>query len=204
MPFKLLGTVILLVLVTVFCGFNNGDGYRCNVNLLFRTFTDVPVFLTVIASFACGMIVTLPFTFGKRRRRADRPDKAGTSEKTPQSKKQRSQAHGSSFDAPEVKVTVRPGTLYEDALAAGTDRVAGSEEHASAAPSSGAATAVSASQQTPAATRKSPFAQARENAKQKKARLKAEKEAKAQQKNAEKKSAEKAAPSVNDVPKIQR
>lgn len=185
MPFKLIGTVILLVLVTVFCGFNNGEGYRCNVNLLFRTFTDVPVFLTVIASFAAGMVITLPFTFGRRRK----------GDKAPKEPKQKKASRGLPLsDVPEVKVTVRPGTIYD-----------GSSAQNGAAFSSAAngATGVRV---------KSPFEQARENAKAAKEKREAEKAAKREAKDAAKKAksdkknaGSKEPPaelSVNEVPKI--
>ena len=67
MPFRLIGSIILLVIVTIFCGFNLGDSYKSDLNLLVHTFHAVPVFLIVLGSFFAGCIVVLPFTFGKRR-----------------------------------------------------------------------------------------------------------------------------------------
>lgn len=69
MSFKLIGMIFLLVIVTLFCGFNNGEGYRCNVNLLFHTFENVPVFLTALVAFLAGATVALPFTFVKRAKK---------------------------------------------------------------------------------------------------------------------------------------
>jgi len=71
MPVKLIGTVILLLIVTIFCGFNLGEAYRCDVNLLFYTFKEVPVFFTVLLSFFAGMLVMFPFTIGNARRKAE-------------------------------------------------------------------------------------------------------------------------------------
>lgn len=67
MPFKLIGTIILLVIVTIFCGFNLGEENRCDINFIFHTLKDVPAFLTVIVSFFCGVLVMIPFTFKKQK-----------------------------------------------------------------------------------------------------------------------------------------
>ena len=68
MPIKLIGTIILLILVTIFAGVNLDN--KCDITFIFYTFKDVPVFMTVIISFAIGLIVMLPFTFGRKRRKA--------------------------------------------------------------------------------------------------------------------------------------
>ncbi|MDE6350713.1 MAG: hypothetical protein K2K67_06900 [Treponemataceae bacterium] len=70
MPVKLLGTVALLIIVTIFCGFNLDDEFRCDINLLFHTFRDVPVFLTVLISFFAGVLLMMPFSFGNAKFRA--------------------------------------------------------------------------------------------------------------------------------------
>ncbi len=62
MPFKLILFIIVVVLVTVFIGFNLENA--CSVWLFFRTFDNVPVFITIFAAFALGVLVMLPFTFG--------------------------------------------------------------------------------------------------------------------------------------------
>lgn len=71
MPIKLLGTVVLLIIVTIFCGFNLGEDYRCNINLLFHTFENVPVFFTVLISFLTGVLIMFPFTIGNAKHRAE-------------------------------------------------------------------------------------------------------------------------------------
>lgn len=63
MPFKLIGTIILLVLVTVFAGFNIDN--KCNINLIFRQFNDVPIFFSLMIAFVAGVFVMIPFTLGK-------------------------------------------------------------------------------------------------------------------------------------------
>jgi uncharacterized integral membrane protein len=64
MPFKMIGTVIILVLLSLFIGFNIDN--RCNV-WLFHTFENVPVFITILVSFLAGLVVMIPFMFGRRR-----------------------------------------------------------------------------------------------------------------------------------------
>lgn len=64
MLLRLICTIILMVLVAVFAGFNIGNS--CSINLLFHKFENIPVFVTILFSFAAGVIVMLPFTVGKQ------------------------------------------------------------------------------------------------------------------------------------------
>ena len=64
MPFKLIGTILLVIFIVVLTGFNLSN--TCSV-WFFHTFPNVPVFAMIIGSFVLGVIVTLPFTFGKKR-----------------------------------------------------------------------------------------------------------------------------------------
>jgi len=66
MPLKMLGMIILLVIITVFAGLNLDN--KCNINLIFRQFKDVPIFFSLLLSFLCGMIFMLPYALGKRHR----------------------------------------------------------------------------------------------------------------------------------------
>jgi uncharacterized integral membrane protein len=68
MPFKLIGTILILILFSVFTGFNLVEANRCNV-WLFHTFENVPVCLTILLSFTAGLIVMLPFTFHARNKK---------------------------------------------------------------------------------------------------------------------------------------
>ena len=63
MPFKLIGVILFAVLIAVLTGFNLGN----TTNFwFFHTFPNVSVFPLMIGSFIAGVIVTLPFTFGKK------------------------------------------------------------------------------------------------------------------------------------------
>lgn len=67
MPIKLIGTIILLILVTIFAGVNLDN--KCDITFVFYTFKNIPVFMTVIISFAIGAVVMLPFTLGRRKKK---------------------------------------------------------------------------------------------------------------------------------------
>lgn len=62
MPLKLIGSLIVAAIAALFTGYNLDN--KCNV-WIFHTFEDVPVALTIIVSLMAGVIITLPFTFGK-------------------------------------------------------------------------------------------------------------------------------------------
>ena len=67
MPVRLIGTIILLLAVTLFAGANLDN--RCNINFIFKTVQNVPVFLTAVVSFLAGAIVMIPFTFHSKKGR---------------------------------------------------------------------------------------------------------------------------------------
>ena len=91
MPLKLIGTIILLVIVTIFCGFNLEDVNKCDVNLVFYNFHNVPVFLTVLASFLAGIVVMLPFALFKKKMSKKQISQAAEKE-TKKAEKQKSLA----------------------------------------------------------------------------------------------------------------
>jgi len=88
MPLKLIGTLILLVLVTIFAGFNIEN--KCDINLIFKGFKDVPIFFSLMVAFVAGVFVTLPFTIGKGKRKGEKSVK--TSEEKKLEKEQKKEA----------------------------------------------------------------------------------------------------------------
>ena len=70
MPIRLIGSIILLVLVTIFAGVNLDN--KCDITFIFYTFEQVPVFMTVIVSFAIGAILMLPFTLGRKKKKTQK------------------------------------------------------------------------------------------------------------------------------------
>ena len=78
MPIKLIAVLVLVVLVAVFTGFNLEN--KCTI-WFFHSFTDIPVFASLLVSFLVGVIVTLPFTFTKGKKRdKDKGKQGDTSE----------------------------------------------------------------------------------------------------------------------------
>ena len=67
MPWRLIGFILTLTIVTVFIGFNLGNA--CDVSFGFARISQVPVYLTVFASFAAGMIAVLPYAFMRSSRK---------------------------------------------------------------------------------------------------------------------------------------
>ncbi len=65
MPWRLIGFIICIVLVTVFAGFNLDNS--CNISFVFFQLENVPIFFSLMAAFVLGVLVVLPFTFGKKR-----------------------------------------------------------------------------------------------------------------------------------------
>lgn len=55
---KVIISVCILALLTIFCGFNINN--RCDVNLIFTTVTDVPVFVSLMVAFLAGVVVMVP------------------------------------------------------------------------------------------------------------------------------------------------
>ncbi len=67
MVLKLISTIIFIVVLAFFCGFNLDN--RCNIWFFWTKFENVPIFLTVLMSFAAGILITLPAVFFKRTKR---------------------------------------------------------------------------------------------------------------------------------------
>ena len=80
MPIRLILSIILLVLGTIFAGVNLDN--KCDITFIFYTFKDIPVFMTVIISFAIGAILMIPFTLGIGRKKKKCP-KSEVNEKLP-------------------------------------------------------------------------------------------------------------------------
>ncbi len=68
MPIKLIGTIVMLVVITIFCGFNIGEEYCCDINFIYRKFENIPVFITILVSFLVGALVVLPFTIRRNKK----------------------------------------------------------------------------------------------------------------------------------------
>lgn len=106
MPWKLVGFIVCLVLGTCFAGFNLGNS--CNISFGFHTFENIPIFLSLIIAFACGVLVTLPFTIIKKKtakeKQALAEEKAMKKIKREQEKEERAKVSAEKAAAKEAKL----------------------------------------------------------------------------------------------------
>lgn len=106
MPWKLVGFIVCLVLGTCFAGFNLGNS--CNISFGFHTFENIPIFLSLIIAFACGVLVTLPFTIIKKKtakeKQALAEEKALKKIKREQEKEERAKVSAEKAAAKEAKL----------------------------------------------------------------------------------------------------
>ena len=126
MPFKLIGIIILLVLVTIFCGFNLGDAYRCDINFVFVTLHKVPAFLTVLISFFAGVLVMTPFTFIKKKMSREEIEQAAEKQKQLELKKAQKEERA------KEKAAQKEKTLAEHAAKKAARKAAKTEDKTSA------------------------------------------------------------------------
>lgn len=107
---RLITTIVCLVLLAFFAGFNLDN--KCNVNLLFHTFQNVPVFFTIITSFVVGIVFTIPFAFIRR----GKPGKKDKSEKI-KGKNRKSAAENSAKPSSENEPAEKNGAniIYDEA-----------------------------------------------------------------------------------------
>ena len=66
---RLICFILIFAIFLVFIGLNLGN--HCNVNVGFRNFEDTPVYITALASFFLGMILTIPIVLPLRKKRKD-------------------------------------------------------------------------------------------------------------------------------------
>jgi uncharacterized integral membrane protein len=110
-PWKLIVFFIFLLIFVLFAAFNIKN--VSDISLGFRTFEDIPIFISLFVAFLLGGFVVLPFAVIGRRRKQKKqksseppaPKKGGQSEKSGPSGKDRKPFHeenssreGISFD----------------------------------------------------------------------------------------------------------
>ncbi|MDR1948503.1 MAG: hypothetical protein LBQ38_03855 [Spirochaetaceae bacterium] len=75
MPWRLIGFVILFAIFLIFIGFNLGNS--CDINFVFITVPQVPVYLTAFTSFVLGILWAIPFFASIRRKKAKKDAQRG-------------------------------------------------------------------------------------------------------------------------------
>ena len=73
MPWRLIIFVIILTIFMVFIGFNLEN--KCDISFGFAKFVEVPVFITIFASFILGLLCALPLVLHIKRRKSEPSDK---------------------------------------------------------------------------------------------------------------------------------
>ncbi len=69
---KLIGILVLIVFVAICTGFNLSN--TCTI-WFFHNFEKIPVFAALLTSFLLGVIVTIPFAFIKKNKKAKKSKK---------------------------------------------------------------------------------------------------------------------------------
>lgn len=87
MPFKLIAFLIVLLVAIFFIGFNLDN--RCDVSVVFHTFEDVPIVLSLLAAYVLGSFSVIPFLLGRRRKKihVDKDEKKQKKQKQKEQKK---------------------------------------------------------------------------------------------------------------------
>ncbi|MDR2515986.1 MAG: hypothetical protein LBC88_01240 [Spirochaetaceae bacterium] len=107
MPWRLLGFIFFFGIVLVFSVFNRHNG--CDISFGFVTLRNVPVYLTVFASFLFGLVCSLPYAVSAYLR-ARRGKKASSGGKNPPPEKKSKKERGSVRERGEVR---ERGTVRE-------------------------------------------------------------------------------------------
>ena len=73
MPWRLIGIIVVVALLLGFIGLNLEN--TCDLDLWVTEFHDVPVYITIFASFLLGMLFSLPFfmSFIKKKQQKEKP-----------------------------------------------------------------------------------------------------------------------------------
>jgi len=84
---RLIQIIVFFAVILLFIVFNLEN--KCNISVIFKNISDVPVYLIAFCSFILGMISTLPFIlsyqFQKKRKIEDEKHGAAASSDLPNS-----------------------------------------------------------------------------------------------------------------------
>jgi len=79
MPWRLIIGIVIFAVFLVFVAFNIEN--RCDISFGFTKIQDVPVFFTIFASFAMGLLCSLPLIFHIRHKNTKAPQTGKKSKK---------------------------------------------------------------------------------------------------------------------------
>ena len=73
MRFRMILFIIFICFYALFAALNLSNA--TDINFGFTSFSNVPIFLAVTVAFAAGAIFMLPFMFGRRKEKKEKPVK---------------------------------------------------------------------------------------------------------------------------------
>ncbi len=76
MPWKLLAFIVLMTVTLVFIGFNLEN--RCDLSLVFFTFQNVPIVISILGSFVLGLLAAFFLALGRPRTKEATPRVSGS------------------------------------------------------------------------------------------------------------------------------
>ena len=94
MPWRLLVSIVIFAVFLTFITFNLEN--RCDVSFGFTAFSNVPVFLTVFASFTLGLACSFPLAIHLNRKHKESPK---PKEKKPSSDEKKTEPSSEIIDA---------------------------------------------------------------------------------------------------------
>ncbi|AGT43950.1 hypothetical protein [Treponema pedis] len=77
MPWKVIYFLFIILAFALFAGFNMNN--TCDVSLVFYTLKTVPVYVINLFSFLIGIVLTVPFFWGNKKRNVKAPKHQGFS-----------------------------------------------------------------------------------------------------------------------------
>ena len=113
MSWKLILFLICLVLTTIFIGFNLEN--TCTINLLFITYTDIPIFIVVLSSVIVGVFIAGVFMIKTKIAKKAKPSTNETKEESIQTKKSMFHKHDKKVEKKKNDETIFLNTPIEEA-----------------------------------------------------------------------------------------
>lgn len=110
---NLISIIVGIVFIAFFAGFNLDN--KCDVSLVFYTFKNIPVFFTILVSFAVGMLCSLPFALVHRTKKAKaqkepKAKKNSAEKKNPEKAEPAGTSEGKPSETKENSLQQNPGS----------------------------------------------------------------------------------------------
>lgn len=132
MVLKLILTIVIIVLIVFFTGFNLEN--VCDIWLFGKTFSHVPVFMTALISFAAGILATLLAVFFAPKRKLTSEQARAEAERLEQKEKkqfERQQKMQDKIERAQLRARQSGGTKSKNNSSASDDNSGSSNNSAS-------------------------------------------------------------------------